>query len=91
MGRLRVAAAKTMRRYGTGSDRQCNGLRLRLPLSQRGALGPRTTGKPRTTAASHGMPIAQVSSGFRAFAQVMQEPGLSLARRKSPETGNHAL
>jgi hypothetical protein len=51
------------------------------------ALGPRTTGKPRTTPASDGQLIAHVSSRFRAFAQVGRSPGLSLARRKSPEPG----
>jgi hypothetical protein len=39
MGRLRVAAAKTMRRYSTGLIGRCNGLRLRLPLSHRGRAG----------------------------------------------------
>jgi hypothetical protein len=46
------------------------------------ALGPRTTGKPRTTPASDGQPTLQVNSRFRAFAQVGRSPGLSLARRK---------
>ena len=46
------------------------------------ALRPRTTGKPRTTPASDGQPTAQVSSRFRAFAQVGRSPGLPLARRK---------
>jgi hypothetical protein len=36
------------------------------------ALGPRTTGRSRTTAASNGQPTAQVSSHFRAFAQVVR-------------------
>jgi hypothetical protein len=47
-----------------------------------GELGPRTTGKPRITAASDGQPTAQVSDRFRAFPQVLRSPGLSLARRK---------
>jgi hypothetical protein len=51
------------------------------------ALGPRTTGQSRTTAASGGQPIAQVSRRLRAFVQVVRAPGLSLARRKSPGPG----
>jgi hypothetical protein len=51
------------------------------------ALGPQNTGKPRTTPASDGQLIAQVSSRFRAFAQVVRAPGLSLARKKSPGGG----
>jgi hypothetical protein len=51
------------------------------------ALGPRTTGKLRTTAANDGQPIVQVSSRFRASAQVVRSPGLSLARTKSPGLG----
>ena len=47
-----------------------------------GELGPRTTAKPRITAASDGQPTAQVSDRFRAFPQVLRSPGLSLARRK---------
>ena len=46
------------------------------------ALGPRITGKPRTTPASDGQPTLQVNSRFQACAQVTQSPGLSLARRK---------
>jgi hypothetical protein len=34
------------------------------------ALGPRTIGKPWTTAASDGQPIVLVSNRFRASAQV---------------------
>ena len=36
------------------------------------ALGPRTTGKPWTTAANDGQPTVLVSSRFQAFAQVKQ-------------------
>ena len=36
------------------------------------ALGPRTTGRSRTTAASNSQPTAQVSSHFRAFPQVVR-------------------
>ena len=52
-------------------------------MTARAALGLRTTEKPRTTAASDGQGPAQVSRRFRAFAQVVRAPGLSLARRKS--------
>jgi hypothetical protein len=45
---------------------------LSLARAHGAALGPRTTGKPWTTAASDGQPIVLVSSRFRAFAQVTQ-------------------
>jgi hypothetical protein len=35
-------------------------------------LGPRTTGKPRITAASNGQPTVLVSKRFRVFAQVVR-------------------
>jgi hypothetical protein len=74
-----MAVAKTMPRYTTGSDRQVQWPRRRLPRSQRAALGPRTTGKPWTTAANDGQLIAQVSTRSRVFAQVVRSPGLSVA------------
>jgi hypothetical protein len=46
------------------------------------ALGPHTDGRSRTTADSYGQPTAQVSSHFGVLAQIIQSPGLSLARRK---------
>jgi hypothetical protein len=59
------------------------------------ALGPRTTGRSRTTTDSDGQPAAQVNSRFRAFAQVVRSPGLSLARRRSsgasPSKARHDL
>jgi hypothetical protein len=48
------------------------GLRLSLARAHGAALGPRTTGKPWTTAANDGQPTVLVSSRFRAFAQVTQ-------------------
>jgi hypothetical protein len=73
MGRRRVAAPKTMRRYSTGSDRAgAMGCGCVSDDPSGAALGPRTTGKPRITAASDGQPIAQVSKRFRVFAQVVR-------------------
>jgi hypothetical protein len=51
-------------------------------MTARAALGPQTTGKPPTTAASDGQPTLQVNNRLRACAQVTQSPGLSLVRRK---------
>jgi hypothetical protein len=48
------------------------GLRLSLAQAHGVALGPRTTGKPWTTAANDGQPTVQVSSRFRVFVQVTQ-------------------
>jgi hypothetical protein len=53
------------------------GLRLSLARAHGAALGPRTTGKPWTTAANDGQPTVLVSSRFGAFAQVIRSPGLS--------------
>lgn len=66
-----------------GTDRSAEGGRDQGRTQPGAALGPRTTGQLRTTAASDGRPTAQVSRRLRAFVQVFQSPGLSLARRQS--------
>jgi hypothetical protein len=48
------------------------GLRLSLAGAHGAALGPRTTGKPWTTAANDGQPTVLVSSRSGVFAQVTQ-------------------
>jgi hypothetical protein len=47
-------------------------LRLSLARAHGAAPGPRTTGKPWTTAAINGQPTVLVSNRFRAFAQATQ-------------------
>jgi hypothetical protein len=69
-------------RFGPGTNRSAEGGRDQGRTRPGAALGPRTTGQSRTTAASHGQSTAQVSRLLRAFVQVLQSPGLSLARRR---------
>jgi hypothetical protein len=83
-GRLRMAVAKTMPRYSTGSDRQVQWAAAASPTIPAGRAGAADHRKPRIIAANDGQPIAQVSKRFRVFAQVVRSSGLSLARRKSP-------
>jgi hypothetical protein len=60
------------RANGPARSITARGLRLSLADPAGAALGPRTTGELRTTAANDGQPTVLVSSHFRAFAQVTQ-------------------
>lgn len=59
-----MAVAKTMPRYTTGSDRQVQWAAAASPTIPAGRAGAADHRKPRTTAASDGQLIAQVSTPF---------------------------